>query len=438
MERLLINFFVGIIISGLFSQTAYAFHTRPKVDAEQKPYSAAKFFQRFHRQPEKPVFYVKSDNIELYIIDGFKYKKPADFAKTSAVQALIKEINCAKSSVDFAVFGFSSQPELLNALLKAQKRGVKVRWVFDVTPDYKNYYSGTFYTAKSLKNYANDYKYEIITAEFMKRNEFDYTGTLMHNKYFIIDNAVVWTGSTNISPTGTGGYNTNISAVIKSKELAEIYLKDFEKMYLKKEFHNDKIPLSASNLKLNDGSVVSVFFSPNEDVSTDGILPIINNSKNYVYVPIFYLTSTPIVDALVNAKKHGVDVKIIADANYASTKFSRTDELRKKGVPVKVENWGGKMHMKSLISDDKYIILGSCNFTSTGVKRNDENMIILENSILAKAFKEKFIYYWNEIPDEWLYDNPKPEGKDSIGSCTDGIDNDHDGLVDYEDPDCQI
>ena len=50
--------------------------------------------------------------------------------------------------------------------------------------------------------------------------------------------------------------------------------------------------------------------------------------------------------------------------------------------------------------------------------------------------KRIFLEYWKIIPDNWLYATPKPEGKDSIGSCSDGLDNDHNGLTDKEDPNC--
>lgn len=45
------------------------------------------------------------------------------------------------------------------------------------------------------------------------------------------------------------------------------------------------------------------------------------------------------------------------DAHYANTMHSKIDEARAMGLPVKAENWGGKMHMKSLVADDKYVIL---------------------------------------------------------------------------------
>ena len=38
----------------------------------------------------------------------------------------------------------------------------------------------------------------------------------MHNKFFVVDKRFIWTGSANLSDTGTGGYNANIVAELDS------------------------------------------------------------------------------------------------------------------------------------------------------------------------------------------------------------------------------
>ena len=68
---------------------------------------------------------------------------------------------------------------------------------------------------------------------------------------------------------------------------------------------------------------------------------------------------------------------------------------------------------------------------------NDENLIILENSQAAILYRNFFEYLWKKIPDKWLRGFPRAEGLDSIGSCSDGLDNDYDGLIDGEDEGCK-
>ena len=92
--------------------------------------------------------------------------------------------------------------------------------------------------------------------------------------------------------------------------------------------------------------------------------------------------------------------------------------------------------MKSILIDDIYTVLGSMNFTKSGERYNDENVLIIENPSLTRAFKEKFLHFWKEIPDKWLFKNPGAESFNSINSCFDGIDNDFDGKIDMQDDSC--
>lgn len=208
-------------------------------------------------------------------------------------------------------------------------------------------------------------------------------------------------------------------------------------MYIQEKFHKDKKVIFKRDVKLSDGSDISVYFSPNPGIVKSGIVPLIENAKKSIYIPMFYLTSRDIFKSLIKAKKRGINVKVIVDAHYATSQHSNIKKLRDEKIKVKVENWGGKMHMKSLIVDDTYFIVGSTNFTKTGFNENDENMLIIKNPELSKAFSEKFMMYWKSIPDKWLYDIPLPESKDSTYSCNDGIDNDHDGAFDKNDSDCK-
>jgi hypothetical protein len=56
---------------------------------------------------------------------------------------------------------------------------------------------------------------------------------------------------------------------------------------------------------------------------------------------------------------------------------------------------------------------------------------------LAKSFKAEFLRLWASIPEKYLTQTPKAESPESIGSCFDGVDNDHDGKIDLDDPDCK-
>ncbi len=384
------------------------------------------------------------DSINFYYVRAREYNVPSYKTRTQAGQELIKLINNAQKSIDFAFYGFSYQEDILSALINAKKRGVKVRGIVDINVNGKNDYSGTDYAINVLGNgvVKTDYladiqKLEKIKQENPKKYRFFY-GHIMHNKFCIIDNSYIWTGTLNISTTGTGGFNENIATVIKSKELAKYYKKEFEQMYLNNKFHENKEKIFTNDFIKVENSEVKLFFSPNSRIVEDGIIPELKQAKKYIYISMFLITNEEIVNELIAAKKRGVDVKLIIEANHAAQQYTRHHLLRKNHIPVKVENWAGKMHTKTAVIDDNTIISGSANWTNSAFNYNDENLSIYKNvPNEAQYLKKEFLLSWKSIPLKWKYFNPDAEGKDSPNSCEDGIDNNHNGLIDIDDPLCK-
>ena len=368
---------------------------------------------------------LSSGNITIILPDYTNKLKPDTNCDSKACKEVLKEINDAKSTIDLALYGFDSAPKILNALKSAKDRNVKIRLVYDrqSSPD-KDYYKGTTELIKLADESMSDYK----------NGQAANTNKLMHNKFMIVDSKTVFTGSMNFSSTGLSDYNANTVVIIRSNDIARYYTKEFEQM-LSGKFHNEKSKLGLNNKFSISGSIVSVYFSP-YDKTSNYIIPIINNAKDYIYIPTFLITHQGISDALISAKRRGVDIKILIDAANTSTMHTKHDLLRKSGIQLKTETFAGKMHSKSMIIDDKYIIAGSMNFSNSGENKNDENCLIIENTSLAKDYKKFFIYLWNKVPDFWLAHNAFAEGKDSVGSCADGIDNDFDGKIDTNDSHC--
>jgi phosphatidylserine/phosphatidylglycerophosphate/cardiolipin synthase-like enzyme len=348
----------------------------------------------------------------------FPSELPSTNTQTSFGIELIRLINNAQHEIKFAIYGLRGQEEILKALMLAKKRGVEIKGVVDSDSHGENYYDDTHLL----------YQYFDIKS--------DHISYIMHNKFFIFDDNIVWTGSANLSDTGTGGYNANNVVVIDDKKIASIYEDEFDQMFHKKKFNNKKYEHSHKNIKTSD-STIGVFFSPKSNTYEEGIKELVKNAKKYIYIPIFYLTHEDLSYELIKAYKRGVDIKIILDATAARNNYSKHKLLREEGIEVKVENFGGKMHAKSMIIDDKYIVSGSMNFTKAGNSKNDENTLIIKNEKLAKQYKEYFMNLWRHIPRRYLHVDPNAESLESGKSCEDGIDNDFDGRKDMKDASCK-
>ena len=342
---------------------------------------------------------------------------PSEYINTSFGYELKTLIDNAKSEISFAIYGLRGQNDILNALIAAKERGIEVRGVVDSDTHDRNYYSDT----KLLHKH-----FEIVS---------DHKSYIMHNKFFIIDKETVWTGSSNISDTGTGGYNANSAIIIENRTVARIYQKEFEQMFEDGRFGRKKRSITFENIETEE-STISIYFSPKSNTYENGIKSLVKNAKEYIYIPIFYLTHKDLSLELIEAKERGVEIKIILDATAARNKYSQHRNLRKNGVKVKVENFGGKMHAKSIIVDDRYFVTGSMNLSKAGNRKNDENTMIIENQKLAKRYRDYFLQLWSAIPEKYLHRDPNPESLESGNSCFDGFDNDFDKKVDLKDKMC--
>lgn len=375
----------------------------------------------------KPVPNIMSDgNIKFILTDFTQILKPDKNCNHAVCKELVKLIDSAKNSIDIALYGWTDIPKLKYAMENAEKRGVNVRIVYDTKTNSTNYYPDTESFVKRFAHTRSDY---------IEGNS-KLTNFLMHNKFMVFDNKTVYTGSMNFSLTGLSGFNQNNVVIINSPQAAKIYSQEFENLYNGK-FHTLKLPNKINKITLSDGSVITIYFSPQDKGMTKGVIPLIQNSKKYIYIPAFLITHKNLASALISAKQRGVDVRIILDATSVGARNSALKTLRTGGIPVKIENYAGKMHSKSMIIDDKYVVSGSANFSNSGENKNDENQIIIENPKLAKFYKDFFNYLWAKIPDKYLKVNPRPESKESIGSCSDGVDNDYDGKIDKDDEGCR-
>lgn len=370
---------------------------------------------------------LKTDgNIKMIFTDNTKILKPNNDCSSTACKEVLKLINETKSNLDIAIYGYENNKKITEALYDAKRRGVNIRFVYDESYNPES----TFYKDNNIiKNLATESRSDSNDSKTS-------SNMIMHNKFFISDNKKVFTGSMNISRSGLSDFDINHIIIIDSEDIASLYKAEFEQM-LNGRFHKNKIKHNLNNRFVLNNSEIEVYFSP-QDKATARIIEIINNAKNYIYAPTFLITNRNIAQALLSAKAKGVDVRILIDANGATTSHTKLQELRNAGILIKTENFAGKLHSKSIIADGEYIITGSMNFSYSGADKNDENTLIIKNKELEDAYKTFFLYLWTIVPNKYLKFNAHPESPDSPGSCSDGIDNNFNGKVDMQEESCKI
>jgi|GEM_PF-1028404 len=128
-----------------------------------------------------------------------------------------------------------------------------------------------------------------------------------------------------------------------------------------------------------------VCFTPGGNCA-DLIVREIGRAQRQVLVQAYSFTSPTIAQALIAAKRRGVDVQVILDRSQLSERYGSGDFLSHAGIPVLVDDPPGIAHNKVMVIDGEVVITGSFNFTRSAQERNAENLLVLRDQTLAADY----------------------------------------------------
>jgi phosphatidylserine/phosphatidylglycerophosphate/cardiolipin synthase-like enzyme len=140
----------------------------------------------------------------------------------------------------------------------------------------------------------------------------------------------------------------------------------------------------SSAVPFNSSAYYQVCFTPAEKCSSR-ITHYINSAKKSIYIQAYSFTSKPISNALIKAKRHGVNVNVIIDKSEL-TNYSRVWSLLKAKVPVWLDKNVRIAHNKVMIFDSSAVLTGSYNFTYSAEHKNAENSLYIYDAGLAKFY----------------------------------------------------
>jgi phosphatidylserine/phosphatidylglycerophosphate/cardiolipin synthase-like enzyme len=290
-----------------------------------------------------------------------------------ALDYLLEEIEKSEKYIYMSLYDIDND-EFYNEIIKKANEGVDIKIVTE--EDNKNYYSEKLDKNEKIELvYDNNYK-------------------LMHNKFIIIDGYLLITGSTNISENGLN-YNNNNLVFVYNNEITENYMLEFEEQFYDREFgkkgDSEKI---YEKIKLINGEI-STYFTPDENYQKI-ILDYINNAEKEIKVMIFTFTDSNIAQALSDAYKRGVDVKVITETFQSGSRWSVYGDFQNEFPFILDKNYK-TFHHKLLLIDDKHILTGSYNFTKSALENNDENAVIIsDNKDIYEAYENEFDILWEE------------------------------------------
>jgi len=124
------------------------------------------------------------------------------------------------------------------------------------------------------------------------------------------------------------------------------------------------------------------------------IIKNINQAEAFINIAMYIFTDKEIALPLVKAQERGVKVRLYLDKDQVDYKYSQSRFLVQKGIKTRVSTNNYIMHNKFAIIDNRILLTGSYNWTFSANNRNDENLMVIDDSELIEIFQNQFVNLW--------------------------------------------
>ncbi len=139
--------------------------------------------------------------------------------------------------------------------------------------------------------------------------------------------------------------------------------------------------------------VSAIYYAPTENLERIDVA-LLDQAKTSVDMAAYVLTDWPVMEALSRAAARGVKIRIYLDYGRIGEReptepFEALIDnpeieigLKRAGAPL--------MHLKSYQIDGRLLRTGAANFSASGLKHQDNDLIVIESAAAAAAFKRHF------------------------------------------------
>jgi cardiolipin synthase len=333
------------------------------------------------------------------------------------LQFFIDEINEAKESLylEFYIWALGGDADRVGeALIAASKRGIACRVLLDSLG------SKDWFKSKWPARFRNA-GIEVTEALPIQIGRFQFrrADLRLHRKIFVIDSAVVWTGSMNLVDPRTfkqdSGVGEWVDAMVRVEgpiaaqfELTFSFDWSVDNPKIT-HFKDQKSPIAPCE----GGAIAQELASG--PVYRDDILyqvmlsAIIDAQEELTITTPYFGPDDGLMQALMSTARRGVKVTLIVpklnDSKLVAwSSRSYYEDLLNAGVHI-AEFHGGLLHTKSLLVDKKAAIFGSVNFDQRSLRLNFEISLIVYNidfSSKLQALIESYLAQSDYIdPKAW-------------------------------------
>ncbi len=135
---------------------------------------------------------------------------------------------------------------------------------------------------------------------------------------------------------------------------------------------------------------VEIHYAPTENLERIDV-ELLHKAEKSIDFAAFILSDWVIADALADARRRGVKVRVVLDGSQDHV----LDRLADLGDAVHMKRTRPIMHLKSYLVDGRILRWGSANFSASGLKKQDNDLAITRDPELVRRFAERFEDIWS-------------------------------------------
>ena len=325
------------------------------------------------------------------------------------IPSLLRDIDCAKEYVLFQFFKFEKDSlgmVVREALMKKANEGVPVLVIYDAFPGsiVKHSFFREMQRA-GVKVHRYNPILPIPSAYSNNRN---------HRKIVVIDGHIGYMGGMNIAERYLKGVHngdwrdTHLRIEgAACQQLQQVFMDDWRKQ-------SDPLPLHSTPYTIHQAPCPIQIVASDPEDSTPPILQAMiqmaDSAKQYLYIQsLYFLPPKPLQEALCEAAKRGVDVRLMIPKrgdrsifiSYASRSYLKP--LLAAGVKIYFHTFGF-IHAKAWVADDKIATVGSSNIDFRSFTQSSEVNAFVYDTIFAQQMRQIFeqdMRHCDMIPQDW-------------------------------------
>ncbi|MBT3983983.1 MAG: competence protein ComE [Bacteriovoracaceae bacterium] len=258
---------------------------------------------------------------------------------------------------------------------------------------------------------------------------------LMHHKFVVIDDDTTIVTSANFTQSDFFGDfsqivsrgNPNSLVILNSPDINQFFSGEYQVMWGNgriggSKFGVDKPHLGIPTYFFPSGESVTISFSPTGkkipyEKSSNGLIKrTLERARKSIFFNLFVFSEQAIANSMKDKFSLGVDVQGVIEKNFAYRSYSELLDMLGVNMPsgrckVSRDNnpWkstakkvgasnlpsGDRLHHKLAVVDERLIIVGSHNWSTSANQNNDETLLVIESKLLGPRFQSEALSHIN-------------------------------------------